>query len=153
MYSLDVNQCNHPSDCWNPGYILLKTLLFTFRSISRSVGLNPGSCMTPHTKLWEHGSESDKTYLYRLFWVRNSFQQLWCFSEILPFKRERSLVTSCSIYAAFISNVSKLRKAEIWCCICMGFFSRFLSVPYTPEFSSHTSSEVKKLKYLFKISL
>lgn len=146
MYRLDVNQCNHPSYYWNPGYILLKTLLFTFESISSPIGLNPGSCVTPYTNLGDHDSESDKTYLYRLFWVRNSFQQLWCFSEILPFKRKRSLVTSISIYAAFISSISKLRKAEIWFCSCMGFLSLFLSVPSShPTLQSFTCIPPEKL--------
>lgn len=129
MYRLDVNQYNQPSYYWNPGYILLKPLLFTFGSISSSIGLNPGSCMIPHTNLWEHHCESDKIYLYRPFWVIYSFEQLWCLSEILPLKRKRSVVTSCSVYAVFISNISKLSKAEIWCCSYMNFSTLFFLFP------------------------
>lgn len=148
MYRLDVNQCNHPSYYWNPEYTLLKAWLFAFGSISSSTGLNPGSCMTPHTNLWDHDSESDKIHLYRPFWVRNSFQELWCFSEIPPFKRNRSLITSCSIYLymhLFLIS-QNWKKAVVWGCNCMGFFSLFLSVPCSlPTPLSFTSIPPQKL--------
>lgn len=123
MYRLEVNQCNHPSYYWNPGYILLKTSLFTCGSISSSIGLNPGSCMTPHTNLWDHDSESDKRYLYRPFSVRNSFQQLWCSCEIFLFERKISLVT----LAAFLIS-QNWEKQRFRFVSCMDF-SLFLSVP------------------------
>lgn len=134
MYRLDVNQYNHPSYYWNPGYILLKPLLLSFGSISSPLGLSPGSCMTAHTNLWDHDCESDKTYLNRPFRVICSFEQLWCFSEILPLKRKRSFVISCSVYDVFISNISKPSEAEIWWCSYMGFFTLFTLFFSPPPF-------------------
>lgn len=130
MYRLEVNQYNHLSYYWNPRSILPNPLVFTSWSIVSSTGLRPGSCMNSHTNLWECDCESKKIFYYRL-WLICSFEQLQYYSKILPLKKKRSVVTSCTLLALFISNISKLNKTDICWCSCMEFRKLFIYLFYS----------------------